>query len=496
MVSTLSTGSFSSNRLAGSRVALGLCFLLGFGAGFIGWPQEGLATVASLAASADTVPDTTNRKRIRIAAKANKRRNTAQSRSRYKTLNGPLQIVVSLSNQRVNVYKAGKRIASSKISTGQRGYRTPTGIFTVLQKKRRHYSNIYRGAPMPYMQRITWSGIALHAGYVPNYPASHGCIRLPRYFARKLYRQTRIGDHVIVGREMGVPEKIQHANLFQPTSVASLSHPGLLYSSDEQMPLSRSSIQFVQMNQIRHDSTRLPTLKVVHRNGFSSPKSENTNLLSSDWIRQASIKLMDIETDIFRRQLISKRNKRPLRILLTRRTGRERIEDVQRMLNQLGFDSGIPDGILGKKTVAAVKEFQAARGLEIDGVLSDTIIEKIGLAAGRDLTSNGYIYIRQNFKDILGAPVKIKNTSGPLGTHLFTADGQEGSERVHWMAITIKERSAKAGAASEALGKVDLPGYVKTFISDRLTPGSSLIISDNGISHETGKYTDFIVLTR
>jgi len=91
---------------------------------------------------------------------------------------GPLQIIISIADQRASLFDNGTLIARSSVSTGMEGHPTPLGVFSVISKQRWHRSNIYRAAPMPYMQRITWSGIALHAGVVPGHPASHGCIRL------------------------------------------------------------------------------------------------------------------------------------------------------------------------------------------------------------------------------------------------------------------------------------------------------------------------------
>ena len=99
--------------------------------------------------------------------------------SNLPTPTGPLPIVVSLGKQTVSVYDNNQKIASSPISSGMAGHETPTGIFSILEKNRYHYSNLYGGAPMPFMNRITNSGVAMHEGVVPGYPASHGCIRLP-----------------------------------------------------------------------------------------------------------------------------------------------------------------------------------------------------------------------------------------------------------------------------------------------------------------------------
>jgi len=111
---------------------------------------------------------------------------------------GPLLMVVSLDEQRAYVYRNGVLTGVTTVSTGKKGHETPTGVFTILQKNKDHFSNIYDNAPMPYMQRLTWGGIALHAGGLPGYPASHGCIRLPSEFARQLFEVTSTGMTVVV----------------------------------------------------------------------------------------------------------------------------------------------------------------------------------------------------------------------------------------------------------------------------------------------------------
>jgi len=118
---------------------------------------------------------------------------------------GPILAIVSLSLQRCYVYRNGVLIAVSTLSSGKKGHETPTGVFTVLQKQVMHHSNLYDNAPMPYMQRLTWGGVALHAGNLPGYPASHGCVRLPKAFAQKLYGETKLGMTVVVTDSDAVP---------------------------------------------------------------------------------------------------------------------------------------------------------------------------------------------------------------------------------------------------------------------------------------------------
>jgi L,D-transpeptidase catalytic domain len=118
---------------------------------------------------------------------------------------GPVVVIVSLPEQRMYVYRNGVRIGRSTVSTGKKGHTTPTGMFTILQKKVSHESSIYKGAQMPHMQRLTWTGIAMHAGHLPGYPASHGCVRLPVDFAEKLYSVTRSGTSVIITDDKFAP---------------------------------------------------------------------------------------------------------------------------------------------------------------------------------------------------------------------------------------------------------------------------------------------------
>lgn len=120
---------------------------------------------------------------------------------------GPLKIVAVLDVQRIYVFQNDKLVGFSTISAGKKGKETPTGYFNILQKNIDHKSNLYSNAPMPYMQRLTWDGIALHGGHIPGYPASHGCIRLPKEFARALYGVTQMDQEVVVLQNTATPIK-------------------------------------------------------------------------------------------------------------------------------------------------------------------------------------------------------------------------------------------------------------------------------------------------
>ncbi|WFU13969.1 L,D-transpeptidase family protein [Bradyrhizobium sp. CB3481] len=159
------------------------------------------------------------------------RRPAAKSAAAVKETNakpqGPLIIAISIEQQKLRIYDAKGLFAESPVSTGMKGHSTPMGVFSVIQKHKMHRSNIYSGAPMPYMQRITWSGVALHAGVLPGYPASHGCIRMPMAFAVKMWNWTRMGARVII-----TPGQITPANFAHPLLVAQKVVPQPLLADD------------------------------------------------------------------------------------------------------------------------------------------------------------------------------------------------------------------------------------------------------------------------
>jgi L,D-transpeptidase catalytic domain len=126
---------------------------------------------------------------------------------------GPVAIVVSLPDQLVYVYRDGIRIAVSTCATGRPGHATPTGVFTILQKDKTHHSSLYNDASMPFTERLTWSGVALHAGNLPGYPDSHGCVHLPLAFSKLLFQITQLGTPVIIADAATAPAEVLHPGL-------------------------------------------------------------------------------------------------------------------------------------------------------------------------------------------------------------------------------------------------------------------------------------------
>jgi len=129
---------------------------------------------------------------------------------------GPMAVVVSLTEQRAYAYRNGILIGVSTVSTGRKGYETPTGVFTILQKDKDHHSNKYDSAPMPYQERLTWDGVALHAGGLPGFPESHGCVHMPTEFARLLFDATNMGMTVVVAQEGSAPVDVVHPGAVIP----------------------------------------------------------------------------------------------------------------------------------------------------------------------------------------------------------------------------------------------------------------------------------------
>ncbi len=385
-----------------------------------------------------------------------------------------LQIVVSKDRQSLAVYDGDTVVATSKVSTGKRGHTTPSGIFSILEKQVYHESNLYSASPMPYMQRLTWSGIALHeSNSVPNYPASHGCVRMPKAFAKMLYQMTERGVHVVIADQPLVPQPFENSMLFQPQAAP----PPALFSDIELRPMTASFLPQVQ------------TLQVA------------TNDVTSIQIPQAKAIVTPAADPA------------PLSILITRRGLRENVRDLQGLLNGMGFMAGTPDGMLGPATVQAIEDFRKAHDIKTTGSLvSPTLMKAVYAAAGKGEPPNGAIMVRQSFRPLFEGPAIIAEPQEALGVHFFTANAIDRiSGKADWFGMTLEEELSKQAkkrlgitseeqsqsldAAGQALGRITIPDDVRHRIEDLLTAGSSLTISDTGIGPETGNETDFITLT-
>jgi len=372
--------------------------------------------------------------------------------SPYAAESDPLQVVVSLKDQHLKVFQGTRLITQSNISSGKSGNDTPIGVFSILQKNRHHRSNIYSNAPMPFMQRLTWSGIALHASdNVPAYPASHGCVRLPHSFASELFKLDTRGMHVVIEQSPDTPHVIEHRALFQPKKTWK--------TSSKLDPWVNAKIL-----------------------------EDNFGFLESD-------------------------HRYPARIFITRRTYKDDLFEVQRLLNKLGHNAGDVDGIMGPATWKAVKRFQEAAELNADGLIDSTLLEALYRDAAEPRPANGRVYVRKHHRTIYKAEIHITEPEKPLGSHLLTvSDYDQVKGTTGWLNVSLEDRvqekinlkfgvqvdqSTLRQSVTAALDRVQMSKLDHEQISRFLSPGSSVTISDNGFSIETGaKGTDFIVLTK
>jgi lipoprotein-anchoring transpeptidase ErfK/SrfK len=362
---------------------------------------------------------------------------------------GVLTIVVSTGKQQLTVYSDGVPIARTRVLTGTPGHPTPHGVFSIIQKDKWHRSNIYDDAPMYYMQRITWSGVALHQGVVPDSPASPGCIRLPEAFAKQLWPITKIGVRVIVAQGDVSPSSVTHARLFkrriEPIEpIEPKPEPGL--SSAEVVESAYKALQAKAPSTPAKANIGKPD-SALDAMAYAKPNPPAST--SADVVRSAY--------DPFD---FSNRRARSL-----------------------------PTG-----STAEVRPLRA-------GPISVFISRR-----------EGKLFVRKGFDAIYTAPVTFEQPDRPLGTHVFTAFALNDDDTARWNVITIPNaggwaRKGEQGSgelpsagspstASQALERVHIPPEALDRVSELMSAGASLIISDYGLGPETGTGTDFIVLTR
>jgi lipoprotein-anchoring transpeptidase ErfK/SrfK len=357
---------------------------------------------------------------------------------------GPLHVIVSIEKQRATLFADGQSVASTAVSTGTAGHPTPMGVFTVIQKDRHHVSNLYN-ASMPYMQRITWSGSALHEGPLPGYPASHGCVRLTSSFAQLLWKATKMGARVIVTRPEVAPLTFEHPRLFMPTLKA-----------------------------VEAPAVPLPEPRPI----FAASPASAISPPAPRIIRTAD-----------------------------------------------ATDAVATTGAMGEKTAAAIA---TPAPIIVDERPKDMPAATVREANGRPISvfislKEKKLYVRQGWKPLFDAPVNFEHPDQPIGTHVYTAMGfKVTGDGLRWTVVSIpssNRRVTEAKHASKsnkknhehtklvevqgpppspaaALDRVVMPPELTARISELITPGSSLIVSDNRLSDETGEYTDFIVLTQ
>ncbi len=446
----------------------------------------------------------------------------------------PLLAIVSLAEQRVTIYDAEGRILRAPVSTGQRGYETPAGIYSVIQKEREHYSNLYDDASMPFMQRITWSGIALHAGALPGYPASHGCIRMPYSFAERLFDLTRMGLRVVVMPRDAAPVAISHPTLFKPAPVVAEAATANPPETVQKMRLGGEPGANVPPPTI--SPRRLVTLKSI---AAAKAAEAEAAAKKAETARLAATRSTGEATRAKKAVALAEREKARADSELKSaelafgaaegETAKQRAEEAKAKA-QAKVDEA--EARLKQATAEADAKADAAARARDAAKAADA--ERASAAgAAREATARmspvsvfvsrqaQRIYVRQAFQPLLDMPLTIRDPDKPIGTHIFTAlDYVDDGADVRWNVVTMTSSGQRAAeneaetygrrsyaksrggepaatdvaAAKAALDRIAIPAEAAQKIAEVVSPGSSLIISDEPVSKETGKGTDFIVI--
>ncbi|MBX9710358.1 MAG: L,D-transpeptidase [Xanthobacteraceae bacterium] len=454
-------------------------------AAFIGFSLPADAQVFWQSPDDTYVSRRVERKRHRVARVKHRREAEPVKVKETSKPQGPVVIAISIEKQQLKIYDENGVFAESPVSTGMRGHSTPMGVFSVIGKEKYHRSNIYSGAPMPYMQRITWSGVAMHAGVLPGYPASHGCIRMPMNFAVRMYGWTRQGARVVI-----TPGEL---------SPVEISHPLLFTRKPDPAPLLADAAKgAVQKDMISTPKSDKASADAAAANAAEGEKIElrpTQTSSSADQVRtaDASGAIPQNVADTKSADTEPKKDK-----------DQTRQADGDKPVISASTDAVKPDA--GKFDKGSDKN--AAAPKPRTGHISAYVSRK-----------EGKLFVRQNFEPLFEVPVEIADRDRPLGTHVFTlrAD-KDNAQTYRWWVVSLPVRAIAAepsarrkkgaepvvarapgvppSSPSEALDLVKIPDDAMQKIAAAIAPGGSITISDQGLGDETGLGTDFIVPLR
>src|SRR5262245_8531678 len=365
---------------------------------------------------------------------------------------GPLQMVVSLGQQHVTLYANGTRIAQARVSTGTPGHPTPTGVFSIIEKDRWHRSNLYDSAPMFYMQRLTWSGVAMHEGILPGYAASHGCIRLPTDFASRLWVITKLGVRVVVARNDPAPYELNHAKLFnpllRPEAQVSGPQPGLRSSVETARPVALAQASIDDVGRTSDGVEQPPPVPTVEAPAASQAEQASPG------------------AEPEKREPDEAEPRKPM-------SPRNRAAEPVKRAGQVSV-------FVSKRE----KKIFVRQGFI---PLFDMPIE----IANPDQPLGTHVFTAMEILDG-GTRMRWNAISMPPETPRAT-DGKGKRKTGKKSEPAPPPAVAKApSTASEALDRIKIPPEAIDRISELLIPGSSLVVSDSGLGRETGRYTEFI----
>jgi hypothetical protein len=450
---------------------------------------------------------------------------------------GPLEIFVSIEQQKLRLYSNGVLVATEPVATGVPGHLTPLGVFSVIERDRYHHSNLYSNAPMPYMERITWSGVAMHEGPGVGHQASHGCIRMPQAFAAKLFMLPTMGMRVIIAHQELAPIPFTDSHLFvHKDAPPTAALPRGVQTAQQVAPGTKSDAE---------PSAAAPAGTPAPAAAPSVQPDLRLNSAAKDAAAPAaSAQPTPAEPD--------KTAQTPAPAKSPAADGKP-----QGVAAEPASAPPVPAAAAAPPQPAAASAPMAppASAAPVPGAAASAppatdmtapiaienvpipLIKPARLAEGADKPiavfvsrKTGKIYVRQNFAPLFDAPVTIEHPEQALGTHVYTAmdylpdhstfrwtvttlPNAAGSRKIeHWKyvrdalgrrrRVRVMERVAEpessqpASTPQEALARIQIPQDVIDQISQLMIPGSSLVISDQGLGPETGVHTDFIVVTR
>jgi lipoprotein-anchoring transpeptidase ErfK/SrfK len=506
---------------------------------------------------------------------------------------GPLLIAISIEKQRVRIYDANGLFAESPVSTGTKTHPTPMGVFSIIQKHKMHHSNIYSGAPMPFMQRITWSGVAMHAGVLPGYPASHGCIRMPMAFAQKMWNWTRMGARVVVTPGEMTPASFSHPLLVtqktvpvanevpqvdaplgvksdkgadaKPATDSSAAKP--IDTAETNLEL-RSTVGHALLTQTADASGAMPANAAVTMSDASpaaasgeaiavkAPEAAETaarpDVAKADESKpetakseaaQVPAKSVDTAASETKPAETTATDSSTAKAEATAEVAKPEASRVEAAKVEAAKPAATQPETARIEPAkveqpAATDKPAATKAADAPDAKKDPSrlpgVEKAKPELKRDgqiavfiSRKDGKLYVRQNFKPVFDVPVTIAPSERLLGTHVFTAEVDKNDANVlRWSVVSLPvtarnaQRSDEDERASrrrkvagvipaetkplpapngpaEALDRITVPPEAMARITEALTTGASIVVSDQGIhGGETGEGTDFIVRLR
>jgi len=370
---------------------------------------------------------------------------------------GPQQIFISINQQKLHFYSNGVHVADTSIATGVAAHPTPFGVFSIIQKQVFHRSNIYSNAPMPFMQRITWSGVAMHEGKDIGHPASHGCIRMPHDFAVRLYHLTKLNTRVIIARAELRPVEFADSHLFvhkeKPPEIAApvANEIEPVVAKPAELAVHANTLTPPVQSDVVTPQAAAPAIK-------SSPKAESVVPGADAGAAGAAAPPASPTPADLAKGASAKKN--PISIFVSRKRQRLYIRQDFEPLFDVPVTIAEPESPLGTHVFTAL-----------------------------EFTGSEHTILRWNVVSLPGEPPKRVR---------YVEERRDRHGRVRRREIEEERASDTPPPQSPAqvLARIEISPEVSEAIAQMIGPGSALIVSDQGLGDETGEGTDFDVVTR